>query len=102
MQPPIIGAIQRRFKNNDTIRKYYTEKIGLLNQTDLLDSGKVALLTDGLPKYYHGSLLSNLLSTSSKWLVSATQLENLFRSNLSRYLSKIPIPARCLSGRKDE
>ena len=91
IERPLIVAIYRKFRENDSVEKYYSEKMTLLNQTNLPDIDKIALLTDGVPKHYQKSLVSTQISTPDQWFIIASRIEAM-NSDLSNHLRIMPIP----------
>jgi hypothetical protein len=83
---PIVAAFHIKFKENDTIKTYFNEKSSLLDQTNLLDVDKVAMLTDGMPNHYQPSLSPSQIKSPAQWLKHALNLEETFKLKIPGHL----------------
>lgn len=76
---PLVEAQHRRYRRDDTIQKYYDEKISLLRQTNLTEHEKISQLTDGMPWSWKPHFISSSLTSTVNWLSKALQLETVLR-----------------------
>jgi hypothetical protein len=83
---PIVAAFHRKFTENDNIKTYFNEKHSLLDQTNLLDIDKVAILTDGMPTHYQPSLSPSQIKSPAQWLKHALNLEETFKLKIPGHL----------------
>jgi hypothetical protein len=73
--PPIIKASERTLRKNESVRKYYDEKVLLLRQTKMDDINITAAITQGMPQSHRQTLLSAQLNTPEEWLRVASRIE---------------------------
>jgi len=75
---PLVAAQRRIFSRQDTVQKYFDEKMRLLRQCDLDDTDIVSQLTEGMPMSYRTSLIVAQPSAAVQWLTVALQLEQSY------------------------
>lgn len=76
---PVVAASERNLGYNESVETYYTEKMVLMQETNLLDSDMVAFLNKGMPQMYRGYLIASKISTPSEWFSTALELEAMFK-----------------------
>lgn len=76
---PFVAAQDRYLLKGENVQKYFDDKMRLLQQTNLLDADKVALLSRGMPHYYKALLICADIKSPSKWLTTTLELEASFK-----------------------
>jgi len=72
---PIISAIDRRYKVNEKLKKYFKEKMEFLNQTTLDEIDKIALLNHGLNEELQLKIKSKLVMNTNEWLAKMKEID---------------------------
>ena len=74
--PPVMAAIQRTLRSNETIRQYYDDKTRILRRmTGLTEAERSDHLTHGLPDAYRSHFYGRRFTTTTDWLGCAQDIE---------------------------
>ena len=74
--PPVMAAIQRTLRSNETIRQYYDDKTRILRRmAGLTEAERSDHLTHGLPDAYRSHFYGRRFTTTTDWLSCAQDIE---------------------------
>lgn len=93
---PLISAQKGHLRYNETIQKYYEEKMDMIRQTNMIEEDRVASLTDGMPDQYQNLLNACEIETTSSWLTKALK----FETTISKKKGYRPIETSAAEKRK--
>jgi len=85
VRPLVAAQPCRIFFRQDTVQKYFDEKMRSLRQCDLDDTDIVSQFTEGMPMSYRTPLIVAQPDAAVQWLTVALQLEQSYAKYTPRH-----------------